>query len=100
MCGMVVIACSEGGGPNPPPPLECEAGSTRTLAIWGHEILDPNVVGACIRLPAAGGAGAEHLYIPLATEGQETPDGVSAPYQVTGSSPVTATPPVLSSPAL
>jgi hypothetical protein len=57
-------------------------------------------VGACIRLPAAGAAGAEHLYVPLATEGQESPDGISAPYQVTGSSPATAAPPALPSPAL
>jgi hypothetical protein len=94
---MVVVACSDGGGPDPPPSLDCDAGSTRSLGAGQHEVLDPNVVGACIRLPAAGET--EHLYVPLATEGQEAPDGVSAPYQVTGSAPATATR-ALPSPAL
>jgi hypothetical protein len=86
--GVLIISCSDGTGPPPPPPLDCSDASTRVLAVGQHEILDPNALGACIRLPAAGPAGAEHLYVPLATQGQETPSGVSAHYQVIGGSPV------------
>ncbi|HEY9013687.1 MAG TPA: hypothetical protein VIM84_01335, partial [Gemmatimonadales bacterium] len=53
--------------------------STESLAIAEHRILDASTE-ACVRLPAAGAGVTEHLYIPLATAGQETPDGVSAPY--------------------
>jgi hypothetical protein len=100
LCARFVAGCSDGGGPNPPPPLDCDAGSTRTLAVGEHEVIDPNVVGACIRLPPAGSAGAEHLYVPLATAGQEAPNGVFAPFEATGSSPAVAAPPALPSPAL
>jgi hypothetical protein len=98
--GVLLVSCSDGSGPNGPPPLTCEAASTRSLAVGAHEVIDPNVVGACIRLPAAGPAGAEHLYVPLATEGQETEDGVSASYMVSGSTPAIASPPALPSPVL
>jgi hypothetical protein len=84
LLGAVAAACSDGLGPES---LNCSAASTRTLQIGQHEILDPNASGACIRLPAAGPAGAEHLYIPLATAGQETPDGISAPYLLSGVAP-------------
>ena len=56
--------------------------------------------GPCIRLPAAGSSGAEHLYIPLATAGQETPDGVSAPDLPSGTAVATASAPQLPSPRL
>lgn len=92
--GALGVGCSDGGEPNPPNPLDCTDASTRTLAVGAHEIIDPSQDGACIRLPAAGASGAEHLYVPLATEGQETADGVSASFRVTGSSPATAAPPV------
>jgi hypothetical protein len=98
--GVLIVGCSDGGEPNPPNALDCTAASTRTLAVGAHEIIDPSQEGACIRLPAAGASGAEHLYVPLATEGQETADGVSASFQVTGSSPAIAAPPASLSPAL
>jgi hypothetical protein len=100
VCGMGLVGCSEGAGPNPPATLDCDAGSTRSLGVGEHEILDPSVVGACIRLPAAGPAGAEHLFVPLATAGEETNNGVSAPYRVEGSAPATASGPQLPSPLL
>jgi hypothetical protein len=100
LTGMVVAACSDGTGPNTTPPLDCTDASTRTLAVGEHQIIDINQEGACVRLPAAGASGAQHLYIALATDGTEKPDGVSASYQVTGISPATAAPPVLPSPLL
>jgi hypothetical protein len=96
----IVTSCSDGTGPSNPPPLDCTAGSTVTLQVGEHVILDPNATGACLRLPAAGSGGAEHLYIPLATAGQETPDGISAAYLLSGTAAATAAPPQLPSPRI
>ena len=100
LSSVLLISCSDGSGPDTDPPLDCSVESTRTLAVGQHEILNPNVTGACVRLPAAGSEGAEHLYIPLATSGQEAPNGVSSPYLLSGVSSATAAPPALSAPAL
>jgi len=69
--------------------LDCSDTSTEVLGVGEHQILDYAEQGACVRLPAAGAAGAEHLYIALATAGQEAPNGVSSPYLLSGvSAPV------------
>jgi hypothetical protein len=81
----LALACSDGSGPGNGPALTCTEASTEVLAIGEHRILDPTRDDACVRLPAAGAAGAEHLYVPVATEAHETEDGVSAPYAITGS---------------
>jgi hypothetical protein len=90
LSGCLVLACSDGSGPGTGPALACTEASTEVLAIGEHRILDPTVDDACVRLPAAGPAGAEHLYVAVATEGQETEDGVSTPYAITASSPAAA----------
>jgi len=41
-------------------------------------------------LPAAGSGGAEYIYAALATDGTETQEGVTADYQIEGSSPAAA----------
>lgn len=96
--GVILAACNDGTGPGAG--LDCSAATTRSLAVGEHQILNPADVGACVRLPAAGPGGAEHLYIPLATSGQETPNGVSSPYLVSSVSAGTAAPPALPSPKL
>jgi hypothetical protein len=98
--GVLLVNCSDGTGPDPDPPLDCSVESTRSLAVGEHQILNPRETGACVRLPAAGPEGAEHLYIALATEGQESPNGVSAPYLMSGVSAATAAPPALPAPVL
>jgi hypothetical protein len=98
--GLVLVSCNDGTGPGDGPPLVCSAASTRVLAVGEHQILDPSTQGACVRLPAAGSQGAEHLYIPLATAGQESPNGISAPYLLSGVSSATVSAPVLPSPVL
>jgi hypothetical protein len=85
LSGCLALACSDGSGPGNGPSLTCTEASTEVLAIGEHRILDPTRDDACVRLPAAGAAGAEHLYVPVATAGQETEDGVFAPYAITGS---------------
>ena len=87
LCAAILISsCTDTGGPGPGPSLDCSSSSLRVLAVGEHQILDPLTDGACVRLPAAGGAGAEHLYVPIATEGHEATDGVSAPYAIAGAS--------------
>ena len=100
LCGATLAGCSDASGPSTPPSLDCSAASTRSLQVGEYEILDPNATGACIRLPAAGSSGAEHLYIPLATAGQETEAGISAPYLLSGTAVATASAPQLPSPRL
>jgi hypothetical protein len=96
LVGLAAAACSDSTGPTPS--LECDAGSTVALVVGNYRVLDPAVDGACVRLPAAGSSVTEHLYIPLATSGVETPEGVSAPYLLRGlsSPPTTASQPLLS----
>ena len=65
-----------------------------------HRVLNPIQDDACVRLPQAAAAGARYLYVPVATEGQETTDGVSASYALTGSAVATVAPPAMSSPRL
>jgi hypothetical protein len=98
LVGLTLAGCSDGTGPGTGS-LECSEASTRELAVGQHQVLDP-FNGACIRLPAAGPAGAEHLYVALATAGQETPDGVSSPYLLGSASAGTAAAPALPSPTL
>jgi hypothetical protein len=98
LVGLTLAGCSDSTGPGTGS-LECSEASTRELAVGQHQILDP-FDGACVRLPAAGSAGAEHLYVPLATAGQETADGVSSPYLVSGVSAGIAAAPALPSPTL
>ena len=88
--GLFLAACSNGTGPGGGPSLDCTTAPTEVLAVGEHAILDPNQTDACIRLPQAGAVGAEHLYVPVATAGQETDQGLEADYMVTGSSPVAA----------
>ena len=90
-CAVVmIVSCSDGTGPGPGPGLDCSEASVRVLAVGEHQIIDPTQEGACVRLPAASAAGAEHLYVPLSTASNETADGVSGPYLVTGGSSVLA----------
>jgi hypothetical protein len=97
--GALLAACSDSTGPGPVS-LDCSDGSTHTLAVGEHQIIDPGQAGACIRLPVAGTTGAEHLYVPVSTAGQETPNGISSPFVIMGGSAAVATPPALPSPAL
>jgi hypothetical protein len=93
VAGLVLAGCSDTTGPGTGT-LECTDASTRSLAVGEHLILDPTTDGACVRLPVAAASGAEHLYVPLATAGQETPDGISAPYSLSSVSSATAATPL------
>jgi hypothetical protein len=81
--GSLFLGCST--GPDDSASLECSDASTEALAVGEHRVLNPSLADVCVRLPAAGAGGAEHLYVAVATEGRETEDGLSAPYSITGS---------------
>jgi hypothetical protein len=101
VAGLTLASCSDGTGPNGVAPLECSSSSTRALAVGEHQIINPIEEGSCIRLPAAGPGGAEHLYLPLATSGQESQNGISSPYLLSGVSSAVASPPAaISAPLL
>jgi hypothetical protein len=94
----LLTSCGESTEPSAS--LVCSEGSFRSLAVGEHQVIDPTQAGACLRLPAAPAGGAEYLYVPLATSGTVTSDGVSAPYQIEGGGPLTATVGRLPSPRL
>jgi hypothetical protein len=77
--GLFLAAC-DGTGPSS---AECLSFSPVALAVGEHTIVEPQS-GLCLTLPPAGASGAEHLYLPVGTEGGETQDGVSAPYAISG----------------
>jgi hypothetical protein len=98
VAGAFLVSCSDTTGPGNT--LDCTDASTHALAVGDHQIIDPTQQGACVRLPAAGAQGAVHLYVPLATAGDETQNGVSSPYIVSSGSNATASAPALGSPLL
>ncbi|MGH7497606.1 MAG: hypothetical protein ACREL3_02010, partial [Gemmatimonadales bacterium] len=70
-------------------PLDCAAVAPTQLAVGEHTIIDASQT-ACVRLPAAGSAGAEYIYAALATDATETPSGVTTDYKIQGSGSTSA----------
>jgi hypothetical protein len=85
---VALAGCSDGTGPGAL--VDCTTATIRSLAVGEFQIIDPTQESGCVRLPAASSAGAEHLVVPLATAGNVTKNGVSAPYRVQGTSPAVA----------
>jgi len=80
--------------------LACTEASVQILTIGEHRILEADESGACVRLPVAGSTGAEYLYVPVATAGRETENGVLSPYRIAGFSTSTLAQAPLVSPQL
>jgi hypothetical protein len=76
----LLLACGGGGNGPPPAQLDCDGIAVTALAAGGHAIIDPVSTGGCLRLPAAGPAGAEHLVVALSAAAQETPTGTAGTY--------------------
>jgi hypothetical protein len=64
--------------------VDCDGVAVTTLAVGGHAIVDPTPVGGCLRLPAAGAGGAEHLVVAYSANGQESPNGVRGSFTLRG----------------
>ncbi|NOT10052.1 MAG: hypothetical protein HOP28_17805 [Gemmatimonadales bacterium] len=73
-----------GPGPNPnvllPPAEACASIAPTVLAVGQHLIVDPSASSGCLKLPAAGAAGAEYLMVLASGSGQRTTTGVQGGY--------------------
>ena len=86
---LFLAACGGGTGPDDTPGIECTGLALTSLAVGEAQIIDAADQG-CVRLPAAGAGGAEHLYVALAGEGAEAPEGITAGYELDGGSGIVA----------
>lgn len=82
---LALAACTDSVGPGPQPQVSCTTVSPTVLAPGESAVIDPVAVKGCIRLPAAGAAGAEHLYVALSAAGREADVGVSTTYTLAAS---------------
>lgn len=57
------------------------------LGVGEHIILDPADANGCVRIPAVGAAGAEHLYLALSAAGEQTGPGIKATYRIGEANP-------------
>jgi len=81
--GVLLLAACGSSEPNPPATVDCSAVTPTTLAAGEYTVIDASQTG-CVRVPGGGAQESEYLYVALATQGSETPNGVSAPYTLKG----------------
>ncbi len=90
----IVLSACAGGGNDPPTQLNCDGVAVSALAVGGQAVVDPATNAGCLRLPAAGPAGAEHLIVALSTAGQQTTNGTAGSFTLRavadGFSPLTS----------
>lgn len=94
----VLSACGK-GDTSPASTIDCDGIAATTLAVGAQAILDPSLTQGCLRFPAAGAQGAEHLIVALSAAGQETPSGVQGNFTLQATTD-TFSPPALRRPAL
>ena len=76
---LAVLGCGK-GDTSPTTTIDCDGVAPTTLAVGAQVIIDPALTQGCLRLPAAGVSGAEHLVVALSAAGQETPNGVQSDF--------------------
>ena len=81
--GILLLAACGGAGPDDNGTVDCTGVAPTSLAVGEATIIDAAEQG-CIRLPAAGTGGAEHLYVAVAGDGEELPNGAQAAYRLDG----------------
>jgi hypothetical protein len=86
--------------PPPPPPgslptpsVACSGQPVTQLAVGEHVILDPVATSGCLRVPAAGAQGAQHLLVFASANGNRSASGVQGSYLLRGSSPAASAAP-------
>lgn len=85
LLGLFAAATVACGGTDPSQPsVDCDGVAVTTLAVGGHAIVDPTPAAGCLRLPAAGAGGAEHLVVAYSANGQESPNGVRGSFTLRG----------------
>ncbi len=99
---LAAVAAGCGGNPiTPPPPppppppsgtpsVVCASKTTTQLSIGQHVIINPNNTSGCLRFPAAGATGAEHLVVVASTTGSLSSSGIQGAYMLRASSPASA----------
>ncbi len=75
-------ACGGGSVTDPLSKVACDGVAATMLSTGGHAVANPASTGGCLRLPAAGGSGAEYLVVALSANGQETPHGVQGSFSL------------------
>ena len=81
----LALACGGDGGSGPDGPVvDCDQTDPVQLAAGEFVTQDPSEV-ACVRIPAAGSAGAEYLYLAISGAPTESNTGTSTPYRLVGS---------------
>ncbi|HUQ14677.1 MAG TPA: hypothetical protein VM094_01390 [Gemmatimonadales bacterium] len=75
--------CGDGTGPGGGAVVVCDEVVPTTLSPGQVALVDASDT-ACIRIPAAGAGGADYLYVAYSAAGEESVDGTSAEYQLTG----------------
>jgi len=89
---LLALGCG-GTGPNEelrPPSEACASHPVTDLAVGEHSVLDPAPVDGCLRIPAAGAGGAEHLLVLASTNGTRSPNGNKGPFLLRASNPLIA----------
>ena len=71
-----------------------------TLSAGQSAVLDPASSSGCIRLPAAGAAGAEYLVVAVSTSSEVRTGGLTGPYRIDAGAPGSAAASTVPSPAL
>lgn len=75
--------CSDGSGPGGEPVVDCDEVVPTALSPGQVALVDASET-ACIRLAEAGAGGADYLYVAYSAAGEESRDGTSAEYRLTG----------------
>lgn len=97
-----LLGCG-GGGTDPGFTLSCDSAPVTTLRVGEHAVIDPSASpGGCLRLAAAGAAGAEHLVVAMSANGQEAPNGIMGEFTLLAGTDdfAPAAPPPLPTPGL
>ncbi len=93
---LLILGTACGGGPTQPnpnpgtlpaPSVACASVAVTQLAVGQHLVVDPSTSSGCLRLPAAGAAGAQYLLVLASTSGVRSSAGVQGPYLLRGSNP-------------
>jgi hypothetical protein len=75
--------CGDGSGPGGEAVVACNEVVPTALSPGQVALVDASHT-ACIRIAEAGAGGADYLYVAYSAAGQESRDGTSAEYQLTG----------------
>jgi hypothetical protein len=77
------IGCGDGSGPGGGPVLDCDEVVPTDLSPGQVALADASET-ACLRLAEAGAGGADYLYVAYSAAGEESQNGTSAEYQLSG----------------